>query len=190
MNRRLSMPLLVIVILVCSRLALAEECLPCHRQKTPAAVSQWESSAHGRAGIGCEKCHGTDHAKILRGEARVDMKVCGACHRKALAGHTASRHGMGLHSGWGCTRNLPDRDQKECAFCHEAGSSIPKSEVQCARFLKQSSTMGELGCNRCHSVERSCASCHTNHMTDLKIVRDPASCAKCHMGPERVRLLP
>ena len=44
--------------------------------------------------------------------------------------------------------------------------------------------MGELGCNRCHSVERSCASCHTNHMTDLKIVRDPASCAKCHMGPD------
>jgi hypothetical protein len=44
--------------------------------------------------------------------------------------------------------------------------------------------MGEVGCNYCHSVENSCASCHTSHNTDLKIVRDPASCAKCHMGPD------
>jgi len=114
----------------------------------------------------------------------VDIKVCGRCHPKALLDHQASRHGMGLHSGWGCTRSLSGRDPKECRFCHEEGSETPRSEVQCARFLKQSSEMGEAGCNRCHEVESSCASCHTNHATDLKIVRDPNSCAKCHMGPD------
>jgi hydroxylamine dehydrogenase len=164
--------------------AAAEECLPCHREKTPAAVAQWAASAHGRAGIGCDRCHGKDHQKIEKGEARVDMKICGPCHQRALAEHQSSRHGMGLHSGWGCTRNLANRDPKECLFCHEEGSTAVKSGVQCARFLKQSSAMGELGCNRCHSVENSCASCHTNHGTELKIVRDPASCAKCHMGPD------
>ncbi len=164
--------------------ALAADCLSCHRQKTPAAVRQWEASAHARAGIGCAACHGTDHGKIEKGEARVDLKVCGDCHRKALADHRASRHGMGLHSGWGCTRNLPNRDRQECRFCHEQGSEVPKSEVQCARFLKQSSEMGEIGCNYCHMVESSCAACHTSHNTDLKIVRDPAICAKCHMGPD------
>jgi len=163
---------------------LAEECIPCHREKTPAAVVQWEKSAHGRAGIGCEKCHGTDHEKMKRGEARVDMKACAPCHKKAYDGHRRSRHGMGLHSGWGCTRNLEDRGQRECAFCHDKDSAEPLSSVQCARFLKQSAEMGEVGCNYCHSVESSCASCHTNHNTDLKIVRDPASCAKCHMGPD------
>jgi hypothetical protein len=112
------------------------------------------------------------------------MKVCGRCHSKALLEHQASRHGMGLHSGWGCTRGLSNRDPKECRFCHEAGSEIPKSQVQCARFLKQSSDMGEAGCNRCHEVESSCASCHTNHGTELKIVRNPQVCAKCHMGPD------
>lgn len=160
------------------------DCLPCHREKTPAAVRQWEASAHARAHIGCEKCHGTNHEKMLKGEAVVDMKVCGSCHKRAYDEHRASRHGMALHSGWGCTRNLPDRDQRECRFCHEEGSLLPLSGVQCARFLKQSKEMGENGCNSCHRVESSCASCHSNHATDLKIVRDPASCAKCHMGPD------
>lgn len=162
----------------------AEECIPCHRDKTPAAVRQWEGSAHAKAGIGCEKCHGTDHEKMLKGEARVDMKACAPCHKKAFDTHRQSRHGMGLHSGWGCTRNLPGRNQRECAFCHDPASAEPLSTVQCSRFLKQSAEMGEVGCNYCHSVENSCASCHTSHNTDLKIVRDPASCAKCHMGPD------
>lgn len=162
----------------------AEDCIPCHREKTPAAVRQWEASAHFKAGVGCEKCHGSDHDKIVKGEAKVDMKVCGPCHKKALAEHNASRHGMALHSGWGCTRNLSGRNPGECRFCHEDGSSIPQDGVQCARFLKQSSEMGEIGCNYCHSVESSCASCHTNHNTSLAIVRDPNSCAKCHMGPD------
>jgi hydroxylamine dehydrogenase len=160
------------------------ECLPCHREKTPAAVRQWETSAHARAHIGCEKCHGTDHEKMLKGEAVVDMKICGPCHKRAFDDHRASRHGMALHTGWGCTRNLPDRDQRECRFCHEDGSLLAPNGVQCARFLKQSKEMGENGCNSCHRVESSCASCHSNHATDLKIVRDPASCAKCHMGPD------
>jgi hypothetical protein len=162
----------------------AEECIPCHREKTPAAVTQWENSAHFKAKVGCEKCHGTDHEKMKRGEARVDMKVCAPCHKKAFDTHRLSRHGMGLHSGWGCTRNLEGRNQRECSFCHDKDSAEPLSQVQCARFLKQSAEMGEVGCNYCHNVESSCASCHTNHNTDLKIVRDPASCAKCHMGPD------
>lgn len=175
------------LMLVTALPALATEkddCLSCHRVKTPGAVRIWEGSAHARAKVGCIACHGSDHAKMEKGEAPVTAAVCGKCHEKALREHTASRHGMGLHSGWGCTRNLGKRDARECRFCHEEGSALPRSTVHCARFLKQSSEMGEAGCNRCHSVESSCASCHSSHATDLKIVRDPASCAKCHMGPD------
>ncbi|WP_246044464.1 multiheme c-type cytochrome [Geomonas ferrireducens] len=162
----------------------AEPCIPCHTEKTPAAVAQWQGSAHAKAGVGCEKCHGSDHDKIVRGEAKVGMKVCAPCHKKAYEEHRLSRHGMGLHSGWGCTRGLPDRKKDECRFCHQPGDEMPRSDVQCARFLKQSPEMGEIGCNYCHSVEDACDSCHSKHMTDLKIVRDPNSCAKCHMGPD------
>ena len=159
-------------------------CLPCHLEKTPAAVAQWQGSAHARAQVGCEKCHGSDHEKIVRGEARVDLRVCAPCHQKAFREHKASRHGMGLHSGWGCTRNLPGAKKEECRFCHREGDQSPLSEVQCARFLKQSREMAEIGCNYCHSVEDSCDSCHSKHATSLQIVRDPNSCAKCHMGPD------
>ncbi|MBJ6726881.1 multiheme c-type cytochrome [Geomesophilobacter sediminis] len=162
----------------------AEPCLPCHLEKTPAAVKRWQESAHARAGVGCEGCHGKDHDKILKGEAKVDMTVCAPCHKKAFQEHQASRHGMGLHSGWGCTRNLPGRKADECRFCHREGDTAPRSDVQCARFLKQSSEMGQIGCNSCHAVENACDSCHSSHSTDLAIVRNPNVCAKCHMGPD------
>ncbi len=164
--------------------APADDCVTCHRSTTPAAVRLWESSAHRRAGVECASCHGTDHEAMAKGRARVGVGACAPCHPKAFASHSSGRHGMGLHSGWGCTRSQPDRKSEECSFCHEAGSSRPLSVVQCARFLKQSLEMRDVGCNSCHSVETSCASCHSNHSTDLKIVRDPAVCAKCHMGPD------
>jgi hydroxylamine dehydrogenase len=160
-----------------------EKCVQCHLEKTPAAVAQWQGSAHAKAGVGCEKCHGSDHDKIVGGKAQVDIKVCGTCHDKALKEHRNSRHGMGLHTGWGCTRNFQNRGD-QCRFCHEEGNQHPLFDAQCARFLKQSAEMAEIGCNYCHSVENSCDSCHSKHSTDLKIVRDPNSCAKCHMGPD------
>ncbi|TLM69199.1 MAG: hypothetical protein FDZ69_00050 [Deltaproteobacteria bacterium] len=163
--------------------ATSPECLSCHERDTPAAVARWRASAHAGT-VGCVDCHGSDHEAMTAGAARVDTAVCGRCHERAFQQHVASRHGMGLHSGWGCTRTLPRRDPRECRFCHEEGSTLPKSTVHCARFLAQSSEMGEIGCNRCHQVESSCASCHTSHGTDLAIVRRPEICATCHMGPD------
>ncbi|ALC16757.1 putative periplasmic multiheme cytochrome c [Desulfuromonas soudanensis] len=176
--------LVLCFLLLAPALLQAEDCLECHREKTPGAVRIWEKSAHARAGIGCSACHGNDHGRIDAGKASVDMEICGTCHEAALKEHRGSRHGMGLHSGWGCTRNLPQRDKSECRFCHQEGSTRPVTQVECSRFLKQSSEMAELGCNRCHQVESSCASCHSSHATDLAIVRDPGVCAKCHMGPD------
>lgn len=169
--------------LVLSSFVSADECVDCHVKETPAAVSQWQQSAHAER-VGCVACHGTNHDAIIKGDAVVSADVCGQCHEKAYAEHVASKHGMGLHAGWGCTRNLKDRNERECNFCHNEKSAAPKTTVQCARFLTQTTEMGALGCNRCHQVETSCASCHSNHLTDLAVVRDPLSCATCHMGPD------
>ncbi len=171
------------MILTVAGPAWSDSCTDCHRGTTPAAVSQWQGSVHYPK-VGCSDCHGDDHEAMLQGRTPVNAVVCGECHQKAFAEHSHSKHGLGLHSGWGCTRKLEERDPRECRFCHEEGTALPLSTVQCARFLKQSSEMGELGCNRCHQIEASCASCHANHLTDLKIVRDPNVCAKCHMGPD------
>ncbi len=176
---------LFLLILSASTVHGAEgECLDCHRANNEGIVKVWAESSHGNEGIDCQLCHGSDHEKLDKAEVFVDTKVCGQCHEDALDQHEKSRHVMGLHSGWGCTRNQPDRDQTDCSFCHIKGSSIPLSTVQCARFLEQTPEVGELGCNRCHQVERSCASCHTNHSTELAIVQEPDVCATCHMGPD------
>lgn len=173
-----------ILALLTATVVSADDCIDCHKLKTPAVVRLWQESAHSNAQVGCRDCHGEDHGLIEKGKAHVDAKVCGKCHEKAFTEHVGSRHGMGLHSGWGCTRNLAKQDPRECSFCHEKGSTIPRSTVECARFLKQSNEMSEIGCNRCHQIEKSCASCHTSHSTDLRLVRDPAVCASCHMGPD------
>ena len=159
-------------------------CLPCHEKKTPVAVKVWRASAHGRERVGCKACHGTDHDKMVKGQAPVRIQVCGTCHSKQARAHLASRHGKALNEGWGCTRKLSGRDKEECRFCHREGDAEPRSRIQCAVFLKQSSAMGEVGCNRCHQVQQSCAACHTSHGTSKRIARNPNVCAKCHMGPD------
>lgn len=161
--------------------AAEDTCLECHLDSL--AARQLASSAHaGR--LECADCHGTDHDSLEQGTQKVTARVCGRCHAAQLAAHQDSRHGKGLHAGWGCTRNQPERNRDECAFCHQQGDSRPLSTVQCARFLKQTTEMGQIGCNRCHSIEESCAVCHGNHITDARVVQDPAVCAKCHMGPD------
>jgi len=173
----------LLLVLASSGVTWSDPCYECHSEKSPASVLQWQGSAHYPE-VSCSDCHGSDHEAMQRGDAPVSAAVCGRCHQKAFAEHARSKHGLGLHAGWGCTRQLEGRDPNECRFCHAEGSTLPLSTVQCARFLKQSSEMGAIGCNRCHQVEASCASCHTNHLTDLRSVRDPNACAKCHMGPD------
>jgi len=184
MKRLATLIAVAMMIPVASIAWSADDCVTCHEEKTPGAVAQWRASAHASVEGGCSACHGEDHEKMKEGKAVVDAARCGRCHEKAFHDHAASRHGIGLHTGWGCTRNQPDRDRSECSFCHQEGSTIPKTRIECARFLKQSKEMGDLGCNRCHQVESNCATCHGNHLTDLAVARDPAVCARCHMGPD------
>ena len=182
MNRYLY-PFFVCIFLFYPLSASSNECVSCHIKETPAAVRQWQESAHFER-INCQSCHGDNHEAILNGDVLVDAKVCGSCHQRAYDQHRQSKHGLGLHSGWGCTRNLESRNPRECRFCHQEGSTLPMTKVQCARFLKQTSEMGRLGCNRCHQVENMCSSCHSNHMTELALVQKPNVCATCHMGPD------
>ena len=102
----------------------AEDCIECHKEETPAAVTQWQGSVHA-ATVGCSACHGEDHEAIINGKAFVDAKVCGRCHEKAFHEHVDSKHGMGLHTGWGCTRNLENRDPALPEVC-VGGSIFPR----------------------------------------------------------------
>jgi hypothetical protein len=123
-------------------------CADCHYANMQASfadhISDWESSGHGRAMIGCERCHGGDpttfepliaHRDILplshRGSPlhRLNMPAtCGKCHVGAFAAFQASRHYELLRSG--------SADGPTCVTCHDevAGTLLsPRGlENQCA----------------------------------------------------------
>ncbi len=169
-----------------------QRCLPCHQRETPGLVKPWASSAHARAKVSCADCHGEDGASNHPGDGSrsvVDAEICGRCHKKALQQHRASKHGIGFRAGRACTRNRPASPGRNagCRSCHEKGSELPIEQVECARFLAQTPEMQRQGCMACHQVETRCDSCHSAHGTDLALVRDPGSCATCHMGPDHAQ---
>lgn len=164
----------------------ADPCLQCHEKKTPGIVNYWKKSIHFERHIGCIDCHGSDIEANHKKQVIVDASRCGSCHKRPLEAHRLSRHGIGLKTGRGCTRNMersPDRE-KSCAFCHKAGSSEPFVDVECAMFLAQSPEMQRQGCSSCHMVEVRCDTCHTKHGTDLSLSKNPDVCGVCHMGPD------
>ena len=180
--------MLVLIIMISEvRPAYAQDpCLDCHRKETPGIVTYWEKSAHFKKNIGCAGCHGTDKEANHAKQITVDASRCGSCHNEVLTAHRQGRHGIGLKTGQGCTRNMEkttDRE-KSCGFCHRAGSSAPFVISECAMFLAQSPEMQRQGCSSCHRVEVRCDTCHTKHGTELALAREPEICGVCHMGPD------
>jgi len=171
-------------------IAAKDPCLGCHEDKTPGVVAYWKASAHSRAGVSCAKCHGKDKQVSHDGKALVGAEVCGRCHKDELKEHKSSRHALGMKTGQGCTRNLPDSREKmrTCDHCHEKGSNRPIVDSECAMFMAQSPEMRRQGCSSCHRVEQRCDTCHTRHGTDTAIAARAETCGVCHMGPDHAQL--
>ena len=136
-------------------------CADCHfanpRSVSRWHLSEWDHSAHGRASVGCEKCHGGDpstfesflaHQGILsaRNPAspvnRINLpKTCGACHPGPFAAFQKSRHYELLREGnpdtptcVTCHGNVgafllsPKSLYSECSNCHAAGKVAPRGD--------------------------------------------------------------
>ncbi len=120
-------------------------CGDCHiaRPDAPGGrhIADWDRSAHGRNGIGCEACHGGNpttaepflaHQGILHFHnpaspvARINLPhTCGKCHGGPLWAFQASRHYSLLRAG--------DRDVPTCATCHEEAAAYLLSPKQLER---------------------------------------------------------
>jgi hypothetical protein len=166
-----------------------ESCESCHSREMPNMIKIWKSSAHVENDLECVDCHGDNYEDNHRkdGQRRaVEASVCARCHSDAAKEHFAGKHGIGFRAGRACTRNLRATPEIKagCNDCHEEGSALPRQNAECARFLAQTPEMQRQGCLSCHKIEVRCDSCHTSHDTDLQIVRSPAVCGTCHMGPD------
>jgi hypothetical protein len=180
---------LVTTIAVASNKYQDETCISCHERETPSMVGIWGGSAHGKNDIQCIGCHkGEYDIDHEQGGKRtvVEVYICAECHTGAAKEHFSGKHGIGFRAGQACTRGLKKTPEISagCNNCHELGTALPRQEAECSRFLAQSPEMQRQGCLSCHKVEIRCDACHTAHDTDLSIVRDPAVCATCHMGPD------
>jgi hydroxylamine dehydrogenase len=187
MKRFWSSALVILAVTASAAAALAgDACLSCHEKETPGIVKFWRGSAHFQKHVGCIDCHGKDPDASHNRTAVVDASKCGACHRAELMSHRASKHGIALKAGGGCTRNQKKtvERQKSCAICHKPDSAEPLVKTDSAMFLAQSPEMRRQGCTACHLVEARCDTCHTKHGTDLAFARDPGACGTCHMGPD------
>ena len=136
-------------------------CADCHfanpRSVSRWHLSEWDHSAHGRASVGCEKCHGGDpstfesflaHQGLLSAQNpaspvnRINLpKTCGACHPGPFAAFQKSRHYEMLREGnpdapscVTCHGNVgafllsPKSLYAECANCHAAGKVAPRAD--------------------------------------------------------------
>lgn len=126
-------------------------CADCHltNPDTPgqAHVNEWDRSPHGRANVGCERCHGGDggtvevfraHREIVPPQnaksplnPRNIPTTCGACHVGPFVAFQDSRHNALLDAG--------DLRGPTCVTCH----GDVDSRVLSARSL-------ESKCNTCH----------------------------------------
>lgn len=136
-------------------------CADCHFANpgsvSASHLSDWDLSAHGRANIGCERCHGGDprsfepfiaHKDIL---ARTNPaspvypanlpKTCGTCHAGPFVAFQKSKHYAlllaGDKNGPTCStchgeaagvRLSPKALESQCASCHAAGKIAPHPE--------------------------------------------------------------
>jgi hypothetical protein len=140
---------------------IPSRCADCHfahrRSASQWHLSEWDHSAHGRANVGCEKCHGGDpstfesflaHQGILspRNPAspvnRINLpRTCGACHPGPFAAFQKSRHYdllregnvetptcVTCHGEVGAYLLSPKSLYAECANCHAEGKVAPRGD--------------------------------------------------------------
>jgi hypothetical protein len=144
-----------VVVLACAWLMLggvaaaqpASRCADCHVanrvERGGHHLGEWDRSAHGRARVGCEKCHGGNPATFEQPAAHRGMlppanerspvhranlpKTCGSCHVGQRVAFEKTKHFQLLASG--------DGRGSTCSTCHnEVGDTLlsPKAlEVQC-----------------------------------------------------------
>jgi Cytochrome c3 len=99
-----------------------DNCIACHmRQKDKAGqvVPIYQTSTHGRVGVGCNGCHGGDSSQAEKTKAHTDrfvarpdtaatLEMCGKCHRQPLEFFKSSRH----------VAARPNAGRLDCVECH------------------------------------------------------------------------
>ncbi len=154
----------------------AQDCIECHYEITPKAVSDWQISKHSENDIDCSVCHGSDHT-TMEDYAKAKLptyETCGMCHSDRMEQYQKGKHGL----AWAAMNAMPTahmqpmalmEGQKGCGGCHKIGI---KTDEEIKQIKESGSTFGHA----------SCDACHTRHTFSVEEARQPQACQTCHQG--------
>jgi len=162
--------------LLVASIALAQECVDCHKKVTPNIVSDWQLSKHSQNDVDCSVCHGDQHSSALD-VAEVEIptpQTCALCHQIRVQQFTDGKHAK----AWAAMKAMPTahwqpmalmEGMKGCGGCHKIG-------------LKTEAEIKELKVDGVGFGVASCDACHTRHIFFVQEARQPQACRTCHMG--------
>lgn len=176
-----------------------KKCIDCHDEKHIAVVwnRQWENSRHAQKGIGCQACHEAkegdpdlwEHEGFNVTQVPSPMD-CKQCHEKEVEQFTNSHHAQATQF-IGSMDNLlgeivegTPAANMGCRQCH--GSIVQLDDK--ARPI--AGTWPNTGIGRINpdGSNGTCTACHLRHNFALEQVREPATCGRCHMGPDHPQI--
>ncbi len=169
------------------------ECVACHRDEMPGLVTQWETSPHWQAGVGCYECHraeaGDADAMDHNGfsvATIVSPKDCGRCHAREAAEQEASHHAQAgniLNSKDGLLGQTVGGEPAVAVGCRQCHGSIVKTNPD---GTLDPATWPNTGIGRVNpdGSKGTCSACHTRHRFSKAQARRPEVCGKCHLGPD------
>ncbi len=163
------------VFLLCAGI-YAQECIRCHKERTPNIVSDWQLSKHSQNDVGCALCHGEDH------EGPYDIEevqiptpaTCAGCHEERVEQFKKGKHAL----AWAAMKAMPTthwqpmamiEGMKGCGGCHKIGL---KTEEEMKKLKAEGAGFGVA----------SCDACHTRHVFSKTEALQPQACQTCHMG--------
>jgi len=170
-----------------------QACMDCHAKTSAGLAEQWNSSRHAEIGMNCMDCH---HAEIGDIDAIdhegytiatiVSPKDCGRCHVVEYEQNSSSVHANAVSL---ISKRLPGLanniagDAIVAAGCDQCHGSVVKVKGDGSL---DTATWPNSGIGRINpdGSKGSCSSCHGRHAFSKAQARDPASCMRCHSGPD------
>ncbi len=184
----------------------SKQCVACHKDRSPGLYEQWGASKHFRANVACFECHaanpGEPDAYTHYGQLIANLvtpKDCARCHAKAVEEFTASRHSQAARILGSIDNVLAEvvegcRSMKTSGFPDGVAASAVSGCWQChgsevkvlADGKLDPATWPNSGIGRINpdGSQGSCNSCHARHTFSVEQARHPATCGKCHLGPD------
>ncbi len=162
---------------------------PRERAADDAAVHDWATTAHAKAGVNCSGCHRVKDPKTAaaRWVDKPDHTACAACHERQASGFLAGKHGMRL-----------------------AQKLTPMTPAMARQPMRVDAKSKSLSCTSCHGAHafdtakaavEACEGCHADDHTKafrasphfelwraeragLAPAGSGVTCAGCHMPRE------